>query len=49
MLKAALVLPPPPDRAGPIRVPFAAAITLLGAAALMVIFGLFPAVVLGWF
>jgi NADH-quinone oxidoreductase subunit N len=49
VLKAALVLPPPPDRAGPIRVPFAAAITLLGAAALMVIFGLFPAVVLGWF
>jgi NADH-quinone oxidoreductase subunit N len=49
VLKAALVLPPPPDRASPIRVPFAAAITLLGAAALMVIFGLFPAVVLGWF
>lgn len=49
VLKTALVLGPQSGRSGPIRVPIVTAITLLAAVALIIILGLFPSLVLGWF
>ncbi len=47
ILKQALVAAPAAD-APPVRVPAIASLTLLVAAALLVLFGLFPSVLLGW-
>ena len=47
ILKQALVAAPAAD-ATPVRVPAIASLTLLVAAALLVLFGLFPSVLLGW-
>ena len=48
VLKQALVVAPAPDSSR-IRVPFAAAFTLLVAAGLIVVLGLFPSLLLGLF
>jgi len=49
VLKQALVAAPAPERSGRIRVPAAAAITLVVAAGLVVFLGVFPSLVLGLF
>ena len=49
VLKQALVAPVALEKSGPIRVPAAAAITLVLAAAIIVGLGLFPSVLLGLF
>jgi NADH-quinone oxidoreductase subunit N len=49
VLKQAMVAAPAPERSGRIRVPLAAAITLVVAAGLVVFLGVFPSLVLGLF
>ncbi|MFA6959678.1 MAG: NADH-quinone oxidoreductase subunit N [Opitutaceae bacterium] len=49
VLKQALVAPPAPDRATPIRVPLATTLTLLICAELIVLFGLVPSLLLDLF
>jgi NADH-quinone oxidoreductase subunit N len=49
VLKQALVVPPAPGAAGPLRVPPAAALALVAAALLLVGLGLFPSLILGRF
>ncbi len=48
ILKEALVRPAAPD-APPVKVPAAAALTLVAAAALTLLFGMFPSLLLRWF
>jgi len=49
VLKQALVAAPAPENSGRIRVPLAAALALLAAAAVIVGLGVLPSLVLGWF
>lgn len=49
VLKQALVQPCAPERATPVKVPFAAALTLLVAAGIIIVLGLCPSMLLGLF
>ena len=49
MLKQAIVAVPKPENVGRIHVPATTAITLIVAAGIIVVLGLFPSIVLGLF